>query len=220
MQFNEIKNKYNTIIFDNDGVILDSNQAKTDAFIKSIQGNEISKIQEFINYHTDNGGVSRFEKLEHFYKNILNIENYEDQLRKSLNIYATFAKKSMLEANLIDGVIDFIEKIFVSDKLIHVISGSDQEELIEIYKDRGIKKYFNQILGSPTSKDTHARQLLESKEVLYPVIYFGDSITDFNVADEYSMDFIFVSSKSEWKQGINICQEADCKIIQDFKDIL
>ena len=45
MFFEEINKKYKIFIFDNDGVILDSNQAKTDAFIKCIEGNDKSKIE-------------------------------------------------------------------------------------------------------------------------------------------------------------------------------
>ena len=75
-------------------------------------------------------------------------------------------------------------------------------------------------MGSPTSKKTHAKGLIESKILDYPVVYFGDSITDFDLAEEYKMDFIFVSSKSEWQDGARICEDANSEIIHDFSEIL
>jgi phosphoglycolate phosphatase-like HAD superfamily hydrolase len=220
MLLEDIKNNYNTIIFDNDGVILDSNQAKTEAFSKSVEGYEINKIREFLDYHTANGGISRFEKFDHFYRNILKIENYQEQSKKSLDIFAHLAKKALLEAEEMDGVLDFIKNIYKSDKLIYVISASDQEELIDVYTDRDIGKYFDRILGSPVSKEYHLERLLDSNQISYPALYFGDSSTDFILAKKHELDFVFISSKSEWMEGEDICKAANCRIIEDFNEIL
>ena len=63
--------KYSTIIFDCDGVILNSNDIKTNAFY------EIAKVYghlpalELKNYHKINGGVSRYEKFNYLFTNIL-----------------------------------------------------------------------------------------------------------------------------------------------------
>ena len=53
----------NLIVFDLDGVILESLEAKTDAFSELYNEygeNIVSKVR---NYHLQNGGVSRFKKL-------------------------------------------------------------------------------------------------------------------------------------------------------------
>jgi len=46
-------NKYKTLVFDCDGVILDSNRVKTDAFHKAalFYGGEVADI--FVQYHTN-----------------------------------------------------------------------------------------------------------------------------------------------------------------------
>ena len=95
MYCKDIVHKYNTFIFDNDGVILDSNQAKTKAFAKSVESYNGNKIKDFINYHVKNGGVSRFEKIDYFYSEIMGIDNYSKELEESLSIYAENAKKGM-----------------------------------------------------------------------------------------------------------------------------
>ena len=60
------------IIFDFDGVIADSNNIKTDAFVKLFEGYP-SNIKEMIRmFHLQNGGMSRFDKFRYIYANIIN----------------------------------------------------------------------------------------------------------------------------------------------------
>ena len=59
----------NAIIFDFDGVVLESLNVKTNAFKKLYEpyGSDISK--KVVEHHLENGGVSRFDKIK-FYHNI------------------------------------------------------------------------------------------------------------------------------------------------------
>ena len=59
MYSTQIIEKYKSVVFDNDGVIMDSNAAKTEAFALALEGEEEVLIEEFINYHKAFGGVSR-----------------------------------------------------------------------------------------------------------------------------------------------------------------
>ena len=63
--------KYKSIIFDCDGVILNSNEIKTNAFKKVLKQFNNQAIDEFIQYHKDNGGISRYIKFENLLNNIL-----------------------------------------------------------------------------------------------------------------------------------------------------
>ena len=56
-------NKYDCFIFDCDGVILDSNKIKTEAFFSLAlpYGKGIAKL--LVDYHTQNGGISRYLKI-------------------------------------------------------------------------------------------------------------------------------------------------------------
>ena len=58
-------NKYKSIIFDCDGVILNSNKIKTESFRKIMIQFDQSAVKEFINYHKNNGGLSRYRKFLH-----------------------------------------------------------------------------------------------------------------------------------------------------------
>ncbi|MNJ63969.1 Phosphoglycolate phosphatase [compost metagenome] len=81
-----------------------------------------------------------------------------------------------------------------------VISGGDQQELREIFSQRGLLNYFDMgIYGSPSSKDEIiARESLAGK-IIAPVLFFGDSQYDYEAAKRAGMDFAFVSDWSESK---------------------
>ncbi len=162
MYYKEIIHKYNSFIFDNDGVILDSNQAKTEAFAKSVGSYDKENIDTFIDYHVKNGGVSRFEKIDYFYREIMGFDSYKKELEDSLSIYASDAKRGMLEAAEIEGVMEFIKKIHQCKNSIYVISGSDEEELISIYTERGINGLFKKVKGGPNnlSSDESGKSLV------------------------------------------------------------
>ena len=55
---------YETIIFDCDGVILNSNNIKIQAFYETalIYGHDLAN--ELVKYHIENGGISRYQKFE------------------------------------------------------------------------------------------------------------------------------------------------------------
>ena len=62
---------YQTLIFDCDGVILNSNQIKTEAFynVAKIYGHPAA--QALKEYHILNGGISRYQKFEYLLTKIL-----------------------------------------------------------------------------------------------------------------------------------------------------
>ena len=67
--------KIEFVIFDCDGVILDTNKIKTEAFKKTLNKYPKEKIDKLIAFHKENGGVSRKIKFEYFFNNIINDSN-------------------------------------------------------------------------------------------------------------------------------------------------
>ena len=93
--------KYKSLIFDCDGVILNSNEIKTEAFRKTLQKYNLDAVDEFIKYHKENGGLSRYIKLENFLKNIL--PKYDKNLR-----FNKFELKILLETIVINVKVHFL----------------------------------------------------------------------------------------------------------------
>ena len=65
------------IIFDFDGVIIESADIKTEAF-RALFENYPEHVEAIAGFHIENGGMSRFDKFRHIYKNIINEELNEE----------------------------------------------------------------------------------------------------------------------------------------------
>ena len=57
---------YKTVIFDFDGVILDSNRLKSKAFYEVTKSIDLNLSHELVEYNKLNGGISRYKKFGYF----------------------------------------------------------------------------------------------------------------------------------------------------------
>ncbi len=71
---------YKTIIFDCDGVILNSNKIKSEAFriVASQYGDK--EARKLVTYNKENGGVSRYVKFNYFINEIITTKNKLNQI--------------------------------------------------------------------------------------------------------------------------------------------
>ncbi|MDX1757946.1 MAG: HAD family hydrolase, partial [Marinobacter sp.] len=63
--------RYASWVFDCDGVILNSNRVKTEAFYQAALPYGESAARALVEYHVNNGGISRYAKFERFLTTIL-----------------------------------------------------------------------------------------------------------------------------------------------------
>lgn len=117
--FKHIKN----IFFDFDGVILDSVSCKTNAFEKMYQkyGNKISK--KVVEYHIENGGISRFEKFRYWHKKYLNKNLSKSELKELTDNFSKLVFNEVVNSNEIEGSIDFISKNHMNYKFWIITTG-------------------------------------------------------------------------------------------------
>ena len=207
---------YDFYIFDCDGVILDSNKIKSDAFVYALNGHSEEDINQLVSYHKINGGVSRYKKFQYFFTNIHPTHNSENHIDLALQKFGSYVSKNLLNCNYIPGVISFLEQLKVSNSKCFVNSGSDEGELIEIFNKRGISKFFDEIYGSPNTKSVNNNKIIESIGHKKNGVFFGDSAIDYHTAKDFNQDFIYISGSSEW----NDPQGSFKKAIKDFTSCL
>ncbi len=179
-----------TIIFDFDGVILDSMGIKSEAFAEVYKpyGDEI--VKKVVEHHEANGGMSRYKKFEYYHKNFLNKDLSEEEKKEMSQKFSEYVMSKIGDAPFVPGVIDFLENN--KDRyLMFVSSGTPEYELKETIEMRGITKYFQGIYGSPRSKVEHINEIL-TKYKLFPqmVLFIGDGTRDREAAIQTKINFL------------------------------
>ena len=192
-------NYYETIIFDCDGVILNSNSIKSKAFydVALPYGKKYAEL--LVKFNISNGGISRQEKFEYFITKILKKKLTTNLFNELINKYTKIVSKNLTSVEVTPSLENIRSKTSKSNWMI--VSGGNQNEISNVLKNKNIEQYFNAgIFGNPMSKMDIVKKKLNNNEIRYPVIFFGDSIYDYKVAKEFNFDFIFVS---DWTDLIN-----------------
>ena len=111
-------------------------------------------------------------------------------------MFSNYAKKSLISCEFIPGVLDFIKACSKKIKTF-IVSGSDQNELKEIFKQRNLSCYFSLILGSPQDKFENTKKVKNRFNSIDKGIFFGDAMLDYEAAKKFDMDFIYIYGKSD-----------------------
>ncbi len=182
------------IIFDFDGVILDSVDIKTRAFARLFAQHGPEVERQAVEHHLAHGGISRFRKFQHIYENILHLPLSAGESEKLGEKFSTLVFDEVVKAAWIPGTPEFLLE---HDGLYRcfVASGTPEEELVRIVELRQLTRHFAGIYGTPATKQQIARRILaehgfEKEEV----VFIGDAMTDYTAAKECGLHFIGVAA--------------------------
>lgn len=211
--------KYKTYVFDCDGVLLDSNRIKSEAFYKTALPYGEDKAFQLLQYHRANGGISRFEKFRFFFDSILQRSVDEHELKRTIENYAENVYGGLLACEETPSVQKFLSLLPDSSRKI-VVSGGMETELREVFKKRNLDSYFDAIYGSPNTKYEILKREIEQGLLKRPAVFFGDSRLVYEVATEYDIDFVFLKSFTEFEGWEDYFKTKDVIIISTFVDLL
>lgn len=178
-----------TLIFDFDGVIVESLTLKTAAFQK-VFSFAPEHLDEIITFHLDNGGMSRYDKFRYIYANILRKPLTSEQEERLANEYIGLIFDSMLTVPYVSGAETLLKNC--SDSLpLYIVSATPEPEMHEIARRRGLTKYFVRIYGSPMPKSECIREILdETGATQSEALFVGDAPNDWEAAYETGVRFI------------------------------
>ncbi|TVQ65448.1 MAG: HAD family hydrolase [Balneolaceae bacterium] len=191
-----------TILWDFDGVILDSVQIRNEGYWHVLKEYPKEEVQKLIHYQNENGGLSRYVKFRYFYEQILGMEISEEKVQEFAGQFSDYMRKTLTDPKrLISETVEFI-RAGQGIYSMHVVSGSDQAELRFLCRELKIDTFFRSILGSPTPKIDLVKSILE-EEKYNPgrVVLIGDSINDFEAADVNNILFYGYNNPSLKTKG-------------------
>jgi len=177
------------LIFDFDGVIVESVDIKTEAF-RELFKDHPEQLEALIEYHLHHGGVSRVEKIRYFYRELLRQPLSQDDLNALCERFSDLVVEKVIAASFVQGAQELLQ--WAKGKFdMHIVSGTPQEEIREVIGQRKLGSYFTEVFGSPrTKKDIVAEIISRHHYDPDKVVLIGDAITDLEAAKAHGLAFL------------------------------
>lgn len=187
------------LVFDCDGVILDSVPVKTRAFGRLMEPFGPEARDRFLMYHKVHGGVSRYKKFEWFYEDVLGKTITPDESEGLGNRFAEYVLDELRRCELIPGIQETLDS-WRGKLPMFVCSGAPHEEVLAVLRERKLDGYFDAIHGSPPAKAVLLAQIVNTQK-LDPadVLMVGDAPTDRDAAE--TVGTLFYGVGPELKGG-------------------
>ena len=187
--------EYKSIVFDCDGVVLDSNVVKTEAYFRTAKnlGATDSEAQALVDYHVRLGGISRYHKFDYYLREILHQAATEANVQVLLDEFARELEVGLMECDIAEGLTALRNATKQANWMI--LSGGDQQEIRTLFANRNLAHFFDGgLFGSPDNKDAVLAREKLNGNLQFPALFIGDSKYDHEAATRAGLDFVFLSS--------------------------
>ena len=182
---------WQAIIFDFDGVIVESGKIKTQAFAELYRPYGEDVVNAVVQFHTQNGGMSRYRKFRHFQEHLLNEPPLTEAEEKALDIrFSELVVEAVIAAEAVPGAIELIRQQSARIPLF-VASGTPEAELKVIVERRGLTRYFTGVRGAPAVKKALIADILSAHALkAESVLMIGDAMADLEGAEANDTAFL------------------------------
>jgi phosphoglycolate phosphatase-like HAD superfamily hydrolase len=200
------KPKIENIFWDFDGVIVESNSIREKGFRAVLATFPDDEVEALLDFHRENGGLSRYVKFHYFFEEIKGEEISEEEINKWAAKFSVIMLNSLKDKSLLIRETNIFIKENYKNYQMHIVSGSDQTELRELCISLEIDHFFKSIHGSPTPKNDLVKMIIE-KHNYEPAfgILIGDSINDYEAAKVNDLHFqAFGNKELESKTTLNL----------------
>ncbi len=178
------------VIFDFDGVILESASIKTDAFVELFAHLQPEQQAAVRDHHLRNLGISRYRKFEWIYENLLGREITDDESRELGEQFSALVFEKVLAAPFVPGAAEALDAL--SEQLpLFVASGTPQPELDRVVAARQLAPAFREVWGSPTEKPAIIADVCARHDIAHAdALFIGDGMSDYRAATAAGTQFL------------------------------
>ncbi|OGR22694.1 MAG: hypothetical protein A2277_00460 [Desulfobacterales bacterium RIFOXYA12_FULL_46_15] len=176
------KQKLSAVVFDCDGVLIESNAVKTMAFGQTVEEFGQKAMDRLMNYHREHGGISRFKKFEWFYREVVKATLSDEMMDTLCDRFTRFCIDAVMDVPMVAGAKESLD--LLSGKLpMFVASGTPEKELQDILIQRGLAAYFKRIHGTPPEKQYLLERIISENGLdASKVLMVGDAVADLKAA--------------------------------------
>ena len=209
--------EYKTLVFDCDGVVLNSNQLKIQAYhdVAIKFGANEQQAQALVVHHVKLGGISRYPKFEYFLREIMQQDVTEDAIHQLLSTFTIEVKRLLVDCEIAPGL-GSLRQATANAKWM-IISGGDQAELREIFNQRELTDLFDAgIFGSPDNKEQILARELAQGNITKAALFIGDSRYDYQASKNAGLDFVFLSDWTDLEDWRDFCDTHQIKILPNI----
>lgn len=213
--------KYKSIVFDCDGVILDSNVVKTEAYFRTAKnlGATDQQAQALVDYHVKLGGISRYHKFDWYLREVLTQAATEKAIQIFLDEFSRELEDGLMHCTIAENLQELRDATKNANWMI--LSGGDQQEIRDLFAKRDLAKHFDGgLFGSPDNKDTVLAREKANGNIQLPALFIGDSKYDHEASTNAGLDFIFVSDWTEVADWKKFCENNDIKVLSNITSLM
>lgn len=196
------------LVFDKDGVIIDSESAK----LTSIEGVFIDNYPQFReaihDYNHQSIGIPRKVKFEHICRNILELENWEAVMEKYAGLYTQEVNEQLKKIPLVSGIREYLSS---RNETKFVCSAAPYPEVVQNIKDHHLGDFFEELYAFPSPKAEVMLGL--KKRYQAEIVFWGDTMADYRASVDADVHFIGVTTAE-----VNPFLDLDIPTIPDFSD--
>jgi phosphoglycolate phosphatase-like HAD superfamily hydrolase len=187
------------IFWDFDGVIKDSVDVKTKAFMHLFESYGSDVVERIRIHHEANGGMSRFKKFP-IYLQYARKKVTDSRVNELCEMFGKLVFKNVVDCPWVDGAKDYLlQNRYEQD--FYLVSATPTDELKSILVDLGIIKCFLAVYGAPAKKTDTIKMILKKNAILpFNSVMIGDAKADMDAA--FLNDVPFILRKHSSNQSL------------------
>ena len=213
--------EYKTLVFDCDGVVLNSNQLKIQAYydVAIKFGASETQAKLLVAHHVKLGGISRYPKFEYFLREIMKQAVTEETVNRLLSSFTVEVKRLLMDCEVARDLMSLRQ--MTPDAKWMIISGGDQAELREIFAQRNLTDFFDAgIFGSPDNKEQILAREIARDNLVKPALFIGNSRYDYQASTQAGLDFVFLSDWTDVDGWQSFCADQNIQVLNHLGDLI
>lgn len=210
---------YDAFFFDCDGVLLDANPIKSNAYYRVALPFGVEVAEQFREHHQATAGVSRYVKFHALLTEFLKREPLPGEVEELAERFGTICREELQTCQVCPGAREFLSAL-PRGVPAFVASGGKQDEVAEALEIHGLAHHFDGIFGSPRDKHQIISETLARFGLGRHCLFFGDSRYDFEVAKAFGFDFVFLWGKTDFAGWRDFFAGKSLYVAENFLSVL